>query len=214
MRTKTFYADNEIVTDLYTFGTEWQLPDGVEYIGLYHKYTTTNEIYTGPVWNASTSKKLTKYESPDSKKINVYKKLQSNLKLKFAAPAEIYPEPTTADILKTYFTRYFIKKQNESRILEINKQQFDDWSTSKIDPIMYTAVSINWYIVGPKTTEIVNKITTLGVQEKNKLELLRAELKLVGMLKKLNDNLLQYYTDTDFIIPPDINAKTTNNITK
>ena len=36
-RIKTYYNDSEIVTDLYTFGKEWQLQNGAEYIGLYHK---------------------------------------------------------------------------------------------------------------------------------------------------------------------------------
>ena len=77
MRQKQIYKESEITTDLYTWGEEWQTEDGVEYKGLYHKYTT-GEIYTQPVWNELSSKKLVKYQIPDIPIIALYKTLHKN----------------------------------------------------------------------------------------------------------------------------------------
>ena len=201
------YNDSEIVTDLYTFGKEWQLQDGTEYIGLYHKYTSTGEVYTNPIWNVSLSKQLTKYQETKNNKTVPYKKLKPNLNVNYIVPTEIYPEPTNEDIAKTYFIRYFIKKQNESEIIEIDKTQYDLWVDAKIDPIMYTAVSVKWFISGPRdnTIDTTTNIRTDGIISKNFKAVQTAERIIPGIRLTLN-NYTQFYTDTDYIIPDDINS--------
>jgi hypothetical protein len=206
-RIKTYYNDSEIVTDLYTFGKEWQLQNGAEYIGLYHKYTSTGETYTNPVWNISVSKQLFKYQSTVNEKTVPYKKLKPNLNVNYIVPTEIYPEPTNEDIARTYFIRYFIKKQNESEIIEIDKIQYDLWVDIKIDPIMYTAVSFKWYIAGPADTKINSGITIEGVNDKNKKTIQIANRTIPGIVTIFANKYDQFYTDTDFIIPLDINAE-------
>ena len=57
-RIKLKYSKSEIANNLYTFGDEWMTSNKQEYKGLYHRYTLTNEAYTGAEWNESTSQKL------------------------------------------------------------------------------------------------------------------------------------------------------------
>jgi len=206
MRQKTYYNENEIVTDLYTYGKEWQLESGIEYKGLYHTYISTGEVYTNPIWNPAISKRLVKYQITTNPQTISYKKLKPDLNVRYIIPNKIYPEPTREDILKTYFIRYFIKKQNESKIIEIDKSQYELWLNKKIDPIMYTAISFNWYIAGPKNKTTKNGITILGVIEQNRKQLILADTKVPGILAEFKNNYLQFYTDTDFIIPDDINS--------
>jgi hypothetical protein len=66
MRIKSYYSANEIVNNLYTSGQELMTTDNVEYVGLYHKYTTS-EVYSQPMWDKNKSVKLIKYKDlPES----------------------------------------------------------------------------------------------------------------------------------------------------
>jgi hypothetical protein len=201
MRLKTFYTDTEITTELYTFGKEWQLESGDEYIGQYHTYTT-GEVYTESEW-VSTSKKLVKYE-PIPAVIQLYQKLKPRIKLKFTSPVVVKPEPNTTDVETGYFFRYFIKKQNELNIIEIDRTQYEMWQSEKIDPVMYIAVSVKWYITGPSDDIDMKTYRLDGVGTKNLKELKSAELIIPGMLSRIQ-NLKEYYFDNDYIIPRDIN---------
>ena len=62
MRQKAYYTVDEITNNLYTAGSAWMDESGVEYIGLYHQYST-GETYTQPIWSYNNSVKLIKYEN-------------------------------------------------------------------------------------------------------------------------------------------------------
>ena len=61
-RLKSYYTIDEVNLNLYTTGSQYMLMDSTEYIGLYHEYITTKEVYTLSVWNANKSKKLIPYK--------------------------------------------------------------------------------------------------------------------------------------------------------
>ena len=76
---------DEIITNLYTSGGEFETEDGKEYRGMYHRYLT-NEIYTEANWDPRISKKL----KPLIRKVNKdtpYADLKRNLKTSFLQPA-------------------------------------------------------------------------------------------------------------------------------
>ena len=75
MRRRLYYTDKQITKNLYTTGSEWQTEDGVEYIGSYHTYITS-ETYTQSDWNEATSKKLVKYEQANQNVVQ-YQKLKN-----------------------------------------------------------------------------------------------------------------------------------------
>ena len=204
MRQKSYYTSKEIINNLYTAGAEWQLLNGTEYIGLYHKYTT-GEVYTGSTWNPLTSVALTTYTTqPFVKKI--YKALKPNIKTAY----KLHPNSSQiiiseSDRQRGFCFRYFIKKINETTILEIDKQQYDAWVSNNIDTKLYIAVKLTWYISGNiqdiKTGNVISK----GVISKNLHELQQADVTVPGMLNKIK-NLTEYYSDTDIIVPKDINT--------
>ncbi len=70
---------------------------------------------------------------------------------------------------------------------------------------MYTKQQIKWYITGPKQDQFTAGATTKGVVTKNIEQINLAKVKLTGITKLLSDPL-QYYTDSDFIAPTDING--------
>jgi len=202
MRLKSYYLPEEITTNLYTAGKEWQTEDGVEYRGSYHRYLT-NEVYTGATWNSKTSKKLQTYVAEVTRNLT-YTTLKSRLKTNFIAPWSVTPVVNEQDRAVGSITRYFIKKVNENTIIEIDKLQYDALQGNALDPHMYISTTLQWYIAGPVNDEIVGVVTKQGVRSKNLAEIAFADRQLAG-LKTLLANPLQFYTDTDYKVPPSIN---------
>ena len=202
MRQKAFYTKDEITTNLYTTGEEWMTEDAVEYKGLYHTYAT-GETYTEGSWNQNSSVKLIPYEfvQPDAL---AYKKL-TNIEVKFDSIKPSAVTITEQNREDGYVTRYFIKKINETSILEIDKTQYDAWVSKKIDNNLYVATEIVWKITGNRNTELVRGGQLPGVIEVNLSNVSRANQIVPGISSKLT-NLLQYYSDTDITVPRDING--------
>lgn len=200
MRLKLFYSPEEITNNLYTFGKEWMTVDYTEYIGLYHTYTT-GEIYTEGVWNSSKSVKLIKYESIDTIKFQ-YQKLK-NINVNSVTPIQYQPENSITN--QEQIRRFFLQKRNElDNIIEIDAKQYELYLTSVIDRNLYNSVQLTWTVTGNVDDVIINNTKQLGVISKNRIALKTAEQQMPGISKKL-DNLLELYTDTDFVVPRDIN---------
>jgi len=200
MRLKLYYTTDEITNNLYTIGSEFATIGNVEYIGLYHKYST-GEIYTQKIWNSRTSKKLIKLQSDKTKDVT-YQKLRPQ-PVTFDQPTSSIisiKRPQSVDII----SRYFIKKANEEYIIEIDIIQYQKWLSKKIDPIMYNAISIQWKISGKINDEMHNGVLIKGVRSSNQLQINNANTTLQGISKYLT-NPLQFYTDSDFTVPKDIN---------
>ena len=201
-RLKLKYSVNEITNNLYTFGKEWMTEDDVEYIGLYHTYTT-GEVYTRPVWDEQLSKKLVEYTDTTTS-VYKYNKLKPNIKVthKSIQPYQVIVSAT--DYKTGYITRYFAKKQNENLIIEVNASQYADWDSAKIDNVLYDMIQIKWWVSG-NINDISGVVNVPGVKTKNKQAVQSAEIKMPGISLKLS-NYTQYYADTTVVVPKDINA--------
>lgn len=202
MRKRLHYTPNQITTNLYTSGSEWMTDDGVEYIGLYHKYVT-NETFTQAMWDLQTSKQLLPYIEKNSL-LEQYKKIKT-VKTDFLQPQTYSVIITEQDRKLGYINRYFVKKVNEQTIIEINAEQFELLSSNKIDSNLFISTMIEWSITGPLENSYANGTTILGVKTKNYKTIVDAENILQGIISKLT-NLIEYYSDTDFVAPKDINA--------
>lgn len=203
LRKRTYYSENEITTNLYTSGKEWMLQqDNTEYIGLYHRYLT-GEVFTEPKWTPPLSKKLIPYTEVDTKTY-VYTSLKPEIVTKYESAAAAYPNITADDKKAGFVTRYFIKRYDYKLALEITEADYQKWQNADLDPILYQAVKVKWIITGPKQTTTINGIKTLGVFEQNTKTITELEQTIPGISNTLS-NPLQYYTDTDFVVPKDIN---------
>ena len=201
-RIKLQYSPKEITTDLYTYGLEWMNDKFKEYKGLYHTYTT-GEVYTEPVWHPAKSIKLIPYKDVTTLSY-AYKQLKPDIKTKYKS---IYPFNVTiniSDIKKTWITRYFVQRQTDYVIIEIDLLQINDLNSNLIDPNLYKSVKLNWFIAGP-LHDSGTTIVTRGVLTKNKLAVNAAEKIIPGIRNRLN-NLSELYIDTTFKVPADINV--------
>jgi len=205
MRQKAYYTENEIETNLYTTGKQFMLTDRTEYIGLYHRYIVTNEVYTLASWSKSKSKKLIKFEELDPKVIS-YKTAKPKIKTKYKIPIVHNIIITPKDKKAGTITRYFLKKINSTEIIEINQQQFKDFNNEKIDPNLYICVSLVWHITGELSDSTKGNISITGVRTKNKISVDSANKSMNGINKYLV-NLTEFYSDIDFLVSKDINQQ-------
>ena len=201
MRLKITYLPDEITNNLYTFGKEWMSTDNVEYIGLYHTYST-GETYTEGAWNANKSIKLISYEDATALKFQ-YKKLNS-VNTVYVTPIP-YQAENSISVNQQQLQRYFLQRKNDSNnIIEIDSAQFDLYANQQIDNNLYTAIELTWYITGNVDDVNINNSKQFGVISKNKNSVINAERRMPGISSKLS-NLLEFYIDTDFVVPRDIN---------
>jgi len=202
MRIKSYYSANEIVNNLYTTGQELMTTDNVEYVGLYHKYTT-GEIYSQPTWNKNKSVKLIKYkEQPES--VIEYNKI-SDIEINYKSFNTYNVVITKENINNGYIDRFIIKRSNDNIFYEVNSDTYDAYTSEDIDPVLYSAVKLKWYITGNITDTQQGNITIPGVQSNNYKELQTAEITVPGISLYFTD-LLQYYVDNDNVTPKDINV--------
>lgn len=202
MRRKTFYLPEEITTGLYTPGGEFQTEDGTEYRGSYHRYIT-NELYTGTTWNSKTSKKLNPFVNL-STNTSLYRDLKKEIRVRYLTPTNITPTITDKIRKDGVFTRYFFKRVNDGKIIEVDDKQYQSINSGIIDKNLYDSIQIQWYVTGNIEDTVEGPLLVQGVRTKNLKQIQSANRILSGISEVLK-NPLQFYTDNEFIVPKDIN---------
>lgn len=204
-RKRLQYAQDEIITNLYTYGKEYML-DGteIEYSGPYHKYTT-GEVFTEFEWKPNISKKLVKFEDINTVQYQ-FKKINSSIKTKYESIPYFVPTPTIENYKQGKIIRYFLKKINEFKVFEVSQDVYDKHSAETVDPNLYVSLKIDWYISGIPNSAIKDGIYVIGTYEKNLSAIQNAE-RIIPSISKLLIDPLQFYngTGSTMIIPPDIN---------
>ena len=202
-RFKTYYPISEITTDLYTSGKQWMTTNNVEYIGAYHKYLT-GEVYTKAQWQPDQSAILISYIDQTISNKNIsYFKLKPEIQLTRLSPTSHNVAVTVTDYNRKLLQRFFIKKRNDNAIIEIDKQQFDAWKSDQIDKKLYIAIEIAWYIAGP-ANDVITDILVPGVATLNKKQIQLAA-NIIPEIATYLTNPLQFYADTEYTVPKDIN---------
>lgn len=197
MRKQLRYTQSQITKGLYTTGQEWQTDLGEEYVGLYHRYDT-GEVYTESEFN-ERSKPLFPYEELTAE-VKRYREL-NNSKLDFADFIEFRPQPMPGDKI---IQRYFVKKVNEQKIKEISESQYNEFLSSKLDNISYTAIEIPWQVSGNLEDSIENGARNFGILSFNQNSLSRAQ-QTIPEIGSIITTLTDLVYDDSFIVPKDIN---------
>jgi hypothetical protein len=178
-----YYPKNKIQTNLYTSGNEFFLTeDNSPYTGYYWK-TFSGEFFTGKSPDDKPNKKLSFIENREigytfdfpqteiafvdapleltdiynsdmlinytqTKNIDLSKNTRKSL------PYSVIPQPTKSDYQTGEFRRYFVKKINEHKYIEIDKNTFNNISSRNIDWLweLYQPFFIPWQISGDKPT--------------------------------------------------------------
>lgn len=211
-RQRIHYLETDIRRDLYTNGLVLMLFDTWEnYIGFYHYYESTGEIFTEPDWHPTKSRKLVPYKGNKSssyfkyvdlvnyKVINGEKKsLIGPVKLdRFKSPVNAVITPTEKQRIDGVMNRYFVMKRNEkmSRLpIEIDEIQAEKYSLGNrgINQYLYELVEIPWKLSGPEYDKLENgMIKTHGVYDTNK-RIVEKYSKKFPILMKVLTNYRQF----------------------
>jgi hypothetical protein len=86
----------------------------------------------------------------------------------------------------------------------VDSTQYTSLQTREIDNNIYSGVQIKWTITGPMQDTFQNGVLTKGVVTKNIEAMRTVETKFPEIFDVLT-NPIQYYSDTDFLVPKDIN---------
>ncbi len=201
-RQRLHYTPNQITKALYTTGSEWQTETGALYIGPYHTYTT-GEVYSETEWNPQKSIKLLPFVT-ESKAVSSYKQLKT-ITVQTQTPQSYIPIVNQNDRTAGFITRYFIKKTNESIIIEIDLQQYNAYLAKRIDKNLYQTVAIKWIITGLLETQYKNGVEMPSVMQQN-LNAIRVAQETMPGINIVLSNPIQFYSDVDIIVPVDING--------
>ena len=198
-----YYPKSQYVGSLYTDGGQYVIAvSGESYKGYYFK-TFKNELYTGktpedgtpqlliesdePVSNTPTSTSTTSITQP------LYISMNSFIPYNNITPEIRYlPQPnptlpTPDDYKQGVFTRYFCKKTNELKYIEIDQKTYSKLASQSNDIAwdLYIPQSIDWYLTG-------NMEKTYNLN-KSIVNMVETEEKWYGFSQYFKQNFAKYF---------------------
>ena len=159
-----YYPKSQIIENLYANqGELYDAKTGEEYIGPYYK-TSRNEYFTGKnpqdkpnnslVTNSVPTKSTDSEPLPESYYIidDAYyyaKQIKTDV-LAPRPPVSSLPRPTENDYKTGEFIRYFLKKANANKYMEVDKKEYDLFAgkNNKVQYKFYTPIQIDWQLTG------------------------------------------------------------------
>lgn len=194
-----YFPKSQIQTDLYTKGGEFINFKTLEnYIGYYYQ-TSNGKKYSGknptdtPSFELLTSISNTDNLDTELETNNFWTSNFTQYKpnidktISKSPPKQTYPVVTDANYSLGEFQRYFLKKSNETKFLEISKADYNRY-VDKVDSVpyeLYIPTQISWALTGDKNQVYqVNKTT---------VEKTEREQSLYGFTQYFKDKFTQFY---------------------
>lgn len=195
-----YYPKSQIKTNLFTNGNEYVLSTTEEnYIGFYYEISNGTR-YTGPSPLEGPNILLTSLSDPISQNPtqppqDIIVTISNSQLDNPEPPLRTIPQfnstiPTDQDKQNGQFSRYFCKKNNELRYLEIDQDTYLKLlnKDQKIAWDLYTPTVILWQIKGNKEQVYnSNKGTTISIEQ---------NLKWSGFTQYFQDKFLKYYLES------------------
>ena len=210
-----YFPLTRIITNKYTRGNEFLLPDGTPYAGKYY-LTYDNNAYTGinptlgtnilltPVQNAIANNTGTTLNSNNvlvSNAAQAYtaastatNQISTNNTLTELVP--YFPFPLDSDYSRGYFTRYFAKNVTGPQyVIEISKLDWTKIKNGNVDTkiLGYETTNILWQLTGPlKDTRISQYQIQGGVYDTNKRVTEAGAVGFVGLVAFIGGEYTKY----------------------
>jgi hypothetical protein len=190
----TYYPKSQIKTDLYTNGEEYILSTtGEQYTGYFYETSNGNK-YTGKHPNNPPNILLTNadptFDDETATPMQIISLIDDNYNYTINdrnIPLFNPPLPTPQDKQNGQFNRYFCKKTNELKYLEIDKETYDQLQAKdpKIAWDLYEPASLLWVIKGNQETVFnTNKTSVFKIEQNQKWN---------GFSQYFKENYLKYY---------------------
>jgi len=181
-----YYPKSQIKTGLYTKGNEFTISQTGELYKGYYWGTSTGEFYTGESPDARPSNRLSPVSSVNQNTLKVQQESSqsideqnsyyipdiaynnakniSNNKQAPLPPKQTISVPTAEDYTNGYFMRYFLKKNNEYKYIEISKTDYSLYSVqlSTVQHELYTPTSLKWSLTQNNQSAVIYIENTMG----------------------------------------------------
>lgn len=191
-----YYPKSQIKPNLYTNGGEYALfTTGKEYVGYYYK-VSNGQFYTGKNPNQEPNILLTPLQPLGTVNplilppqiITLQNPISTTLPLRNIPIFNPNP-PTQQEQQNGQYTRYFCKRNNELKYIEIDLNTFTLLSTKspQIAWDLYTPASVLWQIQGDKNTVYASNQASVSSIEK--------KLQWYGFSQYFQGQFLKYYLD-------------------
>jgi hypothetical protein len=183
-RRRIYYPEGSIQKGLYTEGGEWMTDDGDEWVGQYHKYTNTGEIYTQPVYVKDVSVKLvplyilSEQLAKNTFQYNVLKEAVEDYEQNLVIPDPHLFQPTQEDYDNSFATRYFYKRKGSTIINELSEEGFGE-----LESVYYQKLELKWKIAGPLNDTPEEK----GIIDTNKRTIMLYQNTFLGLERYLTN---------------------------
>jgi hypothetical protein len=190
----TYYPKSQIKTDLYTNGEEYILSTtGEQYTGYFYETSNGNK-YTGKHPNNPPNILLTIsypiFDDETATPMQIISLIDDNYNYTINdrnIPLFNPPLPTPQDKQNGQFNRYFCKKTNELKYLEIDKETYTKLQAKdpKIAWDLYEPASLLWVIKGNQETLFnTNKASVFKIEQNQRW---------YGFSQYFKENYLKYY---------------------
>lgn len=191
-----YIPKSKIQPNLYTNGGEYLL-DGVDYVGKYH-LLYNGQAYSGIDQYDSNPRLLTKYTPSNSSAVNQrvgdtvsfpferdsttedYSAVATNLATEVQQPSQYFANPTQDEIAIGEMVRYFLKRFNDQRFVEVNKETYNSIvnKDNRYAWQLWIAMEVPWLIKGQEEEVAkTNRQIVYYTQEKFQVRGLAAFLK-------------------------------------
>jgi hypothetical protein len=210
-----YYPKSQIKTNLYTSQQQYVFPNTQTYYEGFYYETSTGNSYTGKFPGDGNNILITLSQKSDPiidptpedqilyylegiKEEDIYNELDPNAYYDLtkkndtprSLPNFIPGNPTPKEIQQGVFRRYFCKKNNEIKYIEIDQITYD--KLSKKDPQiawdLYSPTSISWLFKGNKEL--------IYASNKSLVESIERRLKWHGFSQYFQDKFLKYYLES------------------
>jgi hypothetical protein len=203
-----YYPKSQVKTNLYTNGGDFiLLNNSTPYKGYYYE-TSNGRYFSGRTPNESPSFEIVKI-NPNESPTNLPTNLQvenfpidnlyiiengyaNSTRLSFnqtppSPPKQSYPIVTDNDYKLGEFQRYFVKKGNEIKFIEISLEDYKKYISRDKDVMfeLYTPIQINWILTGEEKQvyQVNQSIVARTEREQN----------LPGFTQYFRDRFTQFY---------------------
>lgn len=163
-----YFPKSQIKSNLYTNGNELiYLDSGLNYKGYYFK-TSDEQFFSGKNPDSKPNIELTvidlSLQNINSKELipnqadwvisegGYLLSTKIDTTTKVDTPKYYYPQPTPEDYEKGEFNRFFLKKTNEIKFIEISQIEYLKYlnQDSNVQYELYSPLQISWDLIGDK----------------------------------------------------------------
>lgn len=205
-----YYPASKVLTNQKAGDRQFLNSRGQLYVGSYY-LTYDGKAFSGPSPEVGPSEPLQKIQeypsSPILSSLPFTEQQKKNLAEKTKVPTNripgkpnsFYPQPLESDYSRGYFIRYFLKKENETVIIEISEQEYNSIlnGTADYDIRLYKTAKILWKITGPLNSQRKSQYNVIpGIIDTNKRLTESTNKTFLGILEYIGGDYAKFSRPT------------------